>query len=313
MEMLLSVIMPVFNQERFLAETIESVLHQTYQDFEFLILDDGSKDKSAKIMEQYAKKDKRITPIFHKNAGRANATNYLISIAKGKFCALLDADDIMMPNRLEVQLAYHKENPEIDATSCNCYYMNDRGILLGKQRFPGLTSVAVARKALANNDILHCAITGLMVKKEVYLKIGGLRPAFWPCDDVDFTNRLIEEGFTLIIIQELLMKYRMHPYSNNEREPMHVYDTYGYVGYCCTLRRTGKSEISFAEFIQMRIKKSWWITFNQKRYNLSQMFFRRAAFELMSKHYFTSLPQIIVAFIFSPVHVFKKVRGLVKR
>ncbi len=314
MDEFLSVVMPAYNQEKFLAETIESVLRQTYKNFEFLIVDDGSKDNTAQIIREYAAKDKRIVPFFNANSGRANATNFIIRQAKGKLCALIDADDLMLPNRLEMQLAFHLANPEIAATSCHAYFINDKGLLLGQQRHPALRTIEEGKKALANNDIIHCAITGLMVYKEIYLKIGGLRPQFWPCDDVDFSNRLMEAGYPLIIIQETLMKYRMHPHSNSVKEPLHVFDMYGYVGNCNTMRRTGKPEITFAEYInQRKNRESWLDAFNRKRYNYAQIFFRQAGYEIMSKKYIGFLRQVVTAFFCSPIYVLKKIRVLSKR
>lgn len=311
--MFLSVVMSVYNAEKFVAKAIESVLVQTHKNFEFIILDDGSTDKSASIISDYAAKDNRIIPIFNKNGGRPSAVNYIVSIAKGKLCALLDHDDEMMPNRLETQLAFHLANPEIDATSCHSYFINDKGQLLGKQRHPALRSVEEGRKALDNNDIIHCAITGLMIYKEAFLKVGGLRKEFLPCDDVDFFNRFMEAGYTLIIIQDLLMKYRLHPHSYTEREPLRIFDTIGYVGYCNTLRRTGQPEISFEEFMATRKSDSKWLSFNRKRYNYSQIFFRRAAYEMMSKNYAYFIWQMAIASILSPMHVFKKALVLTKK
>ena len=116
MSPLVSVILPVYNQEKYIAETIESVLNQTYNRFELLILDDGSTDGSAQIINEYAGRDNRITTFFEKNAGRSNATNTLAHRASGQFLALLDADDLMEPNRLERQIAFHLTNPGIEAS-----------------------------------------------------------------------------------------------------------------------------------------------------------------------------------------------------
>src|SRR3712207_5201276 len=100
MEPLVSVILPVYNQEKYVAETIESVLAQTFREFEFIILDDGSTDNSALIIRQYAAQDSRIIPLFQSNSGRCVATNNAVSAARGPWCALLDADDVMLPDRL---------------------------------------------------------------------------------------------------------------------------------------------------------------------------------------------------------------------
>jgi glycosyltransferase involved in cell wall biosynthesis len=313
MEELVSVVMPVYNQEKFLAETIESVLAQTYHNFELIILDDGSTDKTADIIKAFAVKDNRIIPFFRANSGRANATNFAVSKANGKLCALIDADDLMMPNRLEIQITFHLANPEVAGTSCHAFFINDKGQLLGKQRHPALTTIEEGKKALANNDIIYCSITGLMIYKDVFLKVGGLRANFWPCDDVDFANRTMEAGFPLIIIQEFLMKYRMHPYATTTKKPLHVFDMYGYVGHCNKMRRTGRPEITFEEYVAEREKaETWWVAFNRKRYNYAQIYFRHAAYEIMSKHYLKFMLQVSLSSFLSPKYVFKKFMVLSK-
>ncbi|HEX9152619.1 MAG TPA: glycosyltransferase family A protein, partial [Flavobacterium sp.] len=105
-EPLVSVIMPVYNQEQYLIETIESVLAQTLKDFEFIILDDGSTDQSAQIIRRYAELDKRINAFFYSNSGKCVSTNFLVNQAKAKYCAFLDADDVMLPERLERQISF---------------------------------------------------------------------------------------------------------------------------------------------------------------------------------------------------------------
>ena len=96
-----SVVMSVFNQEKYVAETIESVLTQTFSNFKFIILDDCSTDNSTEIIRKYAATDKRIKALFETNRRRSGATNYLVSIANTPWCILLDADDTMLPDRVE--------------------------------------------------------------------------------------------------------------------------------------------------------------------------------------------------------------------
>lgn len=106
---LVSIITPVYNGEKFVAETIESVLKQTYPNWEMIVVDDGSKDSSAAIIRQFAERDCRITSVQQPNGGSASARNNGIRRARGQFIALLDADDLWEPNFLESQLALMKE------------------------------------------------------------------------------------------------------------------------------------------------------------------------------------------------------------
>ena len=106
---LVSIITPVYNGEKYVKETINSVLKQTYSNWEMIVVDDGSKDNSAQIVRKYANIDRRIILIQQPNAGSAAARNNGISRANGQYIALLDADDLWEPNFIESQLALMKE------------------------------------------------------------------------------------------------------------------------------------------------------------------------------------------------------------
>ena len=308
-----SVILPVYNQEKYIAEAIDSVLSQTYTDFEFLILDDGSTDNSAVIIREYAEKDSRIQAFYEANAGKSAATNNLVSKAAGTWCAFMDADDVMLPDRLARQMAFHHDNPEIDASSSHCHYINQQGNMFGIQRHAHLKDVAACKRVLIDNEIIMCAFTALMTSKKAYVESGGLRPELVVCEDFEFFNRLIEKGFILVIMQEVLMKYRIHPSAVTVKKPMLIFDMITYVETCIKLRRSSRPEISFKEFMGTRENESWLSRLNRKRTNYSRIFFRNAGFTMMSKQYFSSLWQLSTALILSPEYVIKKVVNLVKK
>jgi len=106
----ISVVMPVYNAEKYLDKAIQSILNQTYKDFEFIIINDGSKDTSLEIITSYQKKDNRIIIVNKKNAGIVAALNDGIKISKGNFIARMDADDVSLLNRFEIQMKYIQDN-----------------------------------------------------------------------------------------------------------------------------------------------------------------------------------------------------------
>ncbi|MBC7888339.1 MAG: glycosyltransferase [Ferruginibacter sp.] len=310
---LASVILPVYNQEKYLEETIESILHQSFQDFELIILDDGSTDHSAQIIRQYAKKDSRIRAYFQDNEGKSLATNTLVNKAGGEWCFFLDADDVMLPERLERQVAFHRANPLVNASSSHCYYINEKGNSFGTQRYPGLSTIAEYKLEIASGEFITCAYTGLMVSRKVFIETGGLRKKFEPCEDFEFFNRLAEQGFILLIIPEVLMKYRIHAGSITVRNPFRVLDTIIYVCHCIRLRRTGKPEISFEQFMTLREGDSWWTKLNRLRFNYSMVLFRNAGIAILSKRYLSFVLQITGSLVLSPGYVLKKLRGHLKK
>ena len=119
-----SIITPCYNGERFIAETIESVLGQTYANWEMLIVDDGSRDNTAQIAAEYAVKDPRIRLIRQPNGGTANARNHAMRVAEGRYIALLDADDLWEPDFLERQLAFMEEKNAV-CVCCSYRHINE--------------------------------------------------------------------------------------------------------------------------------------------------------------------------------------------
>src|SRR5579864_6120600 len=113
MKPVVSVVMIVYNVERFLGEAIQSILGQTFREFEFLIVDFGSTDESKSIVSSFAAKDRRIKLHEIQNCGLAEARNAGCSLAQGKYIAIIDADDISLPERLRWQVDFMEKHPEV--------------------------------------------------------------------------------------------------------------------------------------------------------------------------------------------------------
>ena len=127
MKNLVSIITPSYNSSKFIVECIESVLSQTYENWEMIIVDDCSKDNSKEIISELSTKDKRIKPIFlEKNVGAAEARNTAIRQSKGKYVAFLDSDDLWNPKKLEKQLSFMHEN-EIAFSYTTYQFISENG------------------------------------------------------------------------------------------------------------------------------------------------------------------------------------------
>ena len=133
----ISVIMPVYNAGSYLSHAIESILNQTYQDFEFIIVDDGSTDGSWEILNEYARKNKKIK-LFRqsKNYGISVTARKAILKTKGNFIARMDADDVALPSRLEKQISYLRTHKKTVAVGGNCILIDRNGDHVGIKTFP---------------------------------------------------------------------------------------------------------------------------------------------------------------------------------
>src|SRR5512139_3706130 len=127
----ISVVMPVYNAAPYLAESIGSILNQTFRDFEFIIVNDGSSDDSASILHKYKKSDSRIRVYHQENQGTAAARNHGCRLARGEYIATMDADDFSLPQRFDKQLNYIKTHPQIGILGTWVYRMNQYGSMRG--------------------------------------------------------------------------------------------------------------------------------------------------------------------------------------
>ena len=158
-EPLVSIIMPCYNAERFLSRTIETVLSQTYQNWELLIVDDISKDKSPEIMEAYAERDKRIHVFRLSQKGYTHgARNYAMDKASGEYAAFLDADDLWMKDKLEKQIRYMQENSYPFTITDNYMMSMDGQIFTRPYKNPKVTtyrSLLLKRSAIHFSSVVY--------------------------------------------------------------------------------------------------------------------------------------------------------------
>ena len=155
---LISVIMPVYNGEKFLKEAVESIFGQTLADFELIAIDDGSTDGSRAILEEYSHRDKRmIFSTLPKNQGVAVASNQGLKKARGKYIARMDADDISLPERFEKQAAFLEAHTEIDIIGSASSLIDDRGHKIGLLSAP-LDDLAIRWKGCFSSPLIPATI-----------------------------------------------------------------------------------------------------------------------------------------------------------
>ncbi len=201
--------MPVFNSENYLEESILSILNQTYKNFELIILDDGSTDESKHIIAQYAQSDKRIRPYYSsKNIGIVKRLNEGLSLAEGNIIARMDSDDISLPKRLETQLLFLNDNPQIDVVGASTITIDSNGAQTDVIRRT-TNSIHLYWISFFSNPLSHPTV---MFKKESILAMGGYLLSQYPVEDFDLWIRVMKSG-RISNIAEPLLKYRIHPNS----------------------------------------------------------------------------------------------------
>ncbi len=199
----ISVIMSVYNSEKFLSEAIESILNQTFKDFEFIIINDSSTDNSLEIIKKYQNKDERIVLIENKkNIGLTKSLNIGLKKAKGKYIARMDADDISLPERFQIQYDFLEKNKDIFLVGTGAYNIDTNGKLSTLLRNVSQPS-QISKILPQQNCIYHPTI---MFRNEKHL----YREKFFYTQDYDFYLLLLSEGKQLANIGEPLIKYRIN-------------------------------------------------------------------------------------------------------
>ena len=210
---IVSVLLPVYNGERHLQLALDSILHQTFTDFEFLILDDGSRDGSLSLLEQAARADSRVKLFSRENRGLVATLNELIERAQGRYLARMDADDIAQPNRFALQVAFLDAHPGVVCVGGAQALIDEEGRYLTNINGP-LANQAIQQSILAGHGAI-CHPTA-MIRASALAEVGGYDPAMWHCEDLDLWLRLGECG-QLANLADVVLKYRLDPGSVSSR------------------------------------------------------------------------------------------------
>ena len=200
---LISVLVPVFNGMPYLPETVESILSQSFRAFEIVALDDGSTDASAEFLATV--KDERLRVERLARGGLSAALNHGLNVARAPIVARIDADDVALPDRFQLQYDYLASHPDCVALGCQSMHVNEKGERIGEGRYP-TSQLGIRWEALFRSPILH---PGSLYRRQDVLAVGGYRKEFDVAEDYDLWTRLLTRG-TLGNLPQQLLRYRVH-------------------------------------------------------------------------------------------------------
>lgn len=201
-----SVLVSCYNAADYLQEAVESILTQTYSDYELLLINDGSTDDTLRIIEEYAQQDSRVSVLDKENTGLADSLNAGLKIAKGEWIARLDVDDIALPDRLARQVAFTRADTSIVLLGSNCVLVDQCGGRIGSYRYPKEHGSLVNHIAVGRSPFPH---SSAFFHRKTANGLGGYNPRFVRCQDADLWLRLSETG-TIACLPEPLVKIRKH-------------------------------------------------------------------------------------------------------
>jgi glycosyltransferase involved in cell wall biosynthesis len=247
----ISVVMPVFNGERFLREAVESILNQTFADFEFVIIDDGSTDATAAILKSYSKCDLRVKVHRQENEGIVASLNRGCILARGEYIARMDADDVSAPQRFERQVVLLDRNPQVGLVGCGMYDNIDAsGAVLYTSYLPE-DNDTIQRTLVQRWCFLHPSI---MFRRALVREVGFYRKEFEGAEDHDFILRLLEHC-QAHNLQESLIRYRINPKGLSITYHQYMNDLGEIAMRLARRRRSGEPEALDREVAELRALK----------------------------------------------------------
>ena len=199
-----SVIIPSFNSAKYLPQAIESVLNQTYKDYEIIVIDDGSTDNTKELIAPYLSK---IRYVYQDNQGAGEARNRGLDLARGELIAFLDADDIFLPHKLKEQVAIFAAQPEIGIVNSGFRVIKENGEAVMDverwQEIPDLTPEVW----LLHKPVLPSA---MMFRRQWFDRFGGFKQRFFPCEDLELTLRMVVKGCPSTWLPSVTTCYRRY-------------------------------------------------------------------------------------------------------
>lgn len=299
-------VVPVYNGAAHLAETIDSLLTQTFTDFEILLVDDGSTDNSVAILERYT--DPRIRIIRKESrSGLCDTVNRGIAEAKAPFVARNDQDDLSRPERLARELAAMQQQP--DALALFCFY-----------------SKVASRHEWSNSDKLRmvpgqvrpyspesdgCLLSSTMLARTDALRaIGGFRQEYYPTDDWDIQLRLLERG-KVLILQEPLVVYRFHSGASTYQTFFRMQQTSRWAFDSHRRRLRHEPELSFDDYLRTQDSGAW-ARFRRSRFAFAKLHMRLAGQHYLDGSYLRGAGHLLLAFLLHPPDLFERIGRLLR-
>jgi glycosyltransferase involved in cell wall biosynthesis len=237
---LVSVITPAYNAARFLRDMVESVRRQTIEDWELVIVDDGSTDDTVAIVERCAASDRRIRLLRQPNGGPSAARNHGMRAARAAFFAFLDSDDQWLPSFLEHQLGVFDAHPDTSLVTATAYDLGGPRDGQSRRR-PAADYPVLTLEDIIRNDSAVFIMT--VFRREVFERIGGLDEAQWTSEDYDFWIRAALAGFVFRVTTQPLALYRRHEgslSSDNARMLRGILHTYSKTRRACPSGSTAR-------------------------------------------------------------------------
>ena len=303
---MISVVMAVYNGGEFLPDAIKSILNQTYTDFEFIIVNDGSTDSSLDVIKRYEAQDERIKLIdLEQNEGFCAALNHGIVAATRPWIARMDADDISLPERFERQMAVLEENPDIIVLGTYISHMNSKNEVLSVNPV-GPTTREEMYDRIKNAHPAYVMHGTVIMKKEIVDKVGGYDVDFISGEDIELFGRMVKHG-VILSLPESLYLYRLHGNSMSMTRmfTQKMYTDYVQLRY--ELENAGEPVPTLQEFLATERKQPFIKRLRKRISILRALYYRQAGMAYGEKQWIKAVGYFALSALFDPVQSITRV------
>ncbi len=297
----ITIVVPIYNGSAHLSETLNSLLSQTFQNFELLAIDDGSIDTSSDIVRSF--KDERIRLIRKENGGLCEALNHGIAQANAPYIARNDQDDISIPERLDRQLQVMESHPEAIGLFT---YSTKFG---ARNRWSNADKLVMVPNKLKEYEPMNdgCLLGSTMfVRTEAVKAVGGFRQPYYPVDDWDLEIRLAEAGKVLVLC-EPLVAYRFQTSANTYRVFSEMQEKARWTKDSHRRRQQAIPELTFDQFMLAQ-PMDLWSRLRRYRKESSKLHMRTAGQRALDGHYVASASHLFAGLLFSPANMLGRLK-----
>jgi glycosyltransferase involved in cell wall biosynthesis len=300
--------MSVFNGEPYISLAVESILAQSYFNFKFIIVDNGSTDDTLKTLEKYSNRDERIS-IIHNPKTLSYVEGRMLGIEEvtTDWFALMDADDIAKPSRLERQMEVIEKDTEgvLGAVGTWGEYINAKEKVLGSMR-TGPTSLEEHDSLYRDNEAIILIDPSSIINRKTFWKSGGYRKEMYPPCDLDLWYRLSETGKKMLAVPEILMQYRVHAGSNSVAQTMLQRRITHFVNYNMRRRRSNLKELTLDEF-NNNVWVNWSYRIPRLYRDVAMTYYKKAALSFGEGRYLAMAAYLILVAILKPSYLVNRI------
>lgn len=286
-----------------MAQAIESVLAQTHQKLELILVDDGSTDGSRAIMDRYVRRDTRIRILSQTNRGVSAAGNVGFEESRGEWVARLDADDLFLPDKLERQIAFIRRHPDVRIVGTLGYFINHTGRIIGLVNADGPFTRAQFQKMAARGEPVFFVHSSTLMHRQTVLAVGGYREQFIQAEDVDLWLRMAEKGHLLLKMYEPLLLYRLHGESLTMKRNAEQKRCHRWVMACSDARRHGAGEPTMDAFLRAGRKRPLRVRLRDLQKESGERLYQKAALHYACANYPALAACLCLAVCLNPSHV----------